>query len=59
MERVVWRATAARKEMHALFKEADVPRTILYRWRAKKGTPTLPTIGKLERALDRVEEQGE
>lgn len=50
------RAFDARIGLSALCKSADVSRTVAYRWmREKKITPSLPTIGKLEHALERLE----
>jgi len=52
MEQVRKRTFAARISLYALCKEAGVSGTVITRWIQKKYTPSLATIGKLERCLD-------
>ncbi len=57
MQAVGWRALAYRVNLSALCARAGLSRTIAYRWKWKDSPPTLPTIGKLERALDEIERE--
>lgn len=61
MQSVKERAFAARITLYALATEAEVSGTVITRWIAKLNgkegcVPSLKTIGKLERALDRMGE---
>ena len=55
MQDVERRAIDARVGLHRLCIEAGVSATIATRWMRRTHTPTLPTIGKLERKLAELE----
>ncbi len=55
MERVRERTFAARMSLYTLAKEAKVPATSITRWVRGENTPSLSTIGKLEKRLDAIE----
>lgn len=57
MQSVAVRAFDARIGLGALCSMAGVSRTVAARWEAGANTPSLPTIGKLERALETVVER--
>lgn len=57
MEQVRVRTFAARMSLYALCAEAGVSGTVITRWIKRTYTPSLKTIGKLEKALDRIEEK--
>lgn len=52
MKQLEKRAFDCRIELPALCKKAGVSPTVAYRYLKKGSVPTLPTIGKLERALE-------
>lgn len=47
----------ARIGLRRLCVEAGISPTVIYRWQRRQITPTLETIGKLERTLDQLREQ--
>ncbi len=57
MEQVRKRTFAARMSLYALCKEAGVSGTVITRWIKSANTPSLKTIGKLERQLDIIEQE--
>jgi DNA-binding phage protein len=52
MKKLEKRAFDCRIELPALCKKAGVSRTVAYRYLNEGTVPTLPTIGKLEKALE-------
>lgn len=56
MEAVERRAIEARIGLSALCRRAGLSYTISTRWRNRAYVPTLPTIGKLEDALETFEQ---
>lgn len=55
MAAVERRATDARIGLSQLCHQAGLSRTIATRWQNNAYTPLLPTIGRLEVELDRIE----
>lgn len=55
MEAVAARSLALRMELATVCTRAGLSQTIAQRWNRGEGTPRLPTIAKLERALDEIE----
>lgn len=55
MKSVEYKALALRIDLSALCARAGLSRTIATRWKKGAGTPSLPTIQKLERELAAVE----
>ena len=55
MENVLIRANRVGVSDLALFQAARLSATILHNWRKRACTPSLPTLGKLERALADLE----
>lgn len=53
MQAVADRALEYRIGLSALCAQAGVSRTVAARWERGTATPTLPTIGRLERELER------
>jgi hypothetical protein len=51
MDEVAKSALDRRIELHALFRAANVSPSIAHRYTKQGIPPTLPTIGKLEKAL--------
>jgi transcriptional regulator with XRE-family HTH domain len=51
------RAFRNRIGLSQLCHSAGLSRTIATRWQNEKGTPLLPTIGRLEAALDAIERE--
>lgn len=57
MDEVAKAAFDRRIELNALFKTAKVSPSIAYRYTKQGIPPTLPTIGKLEKALADIDQQ--
>jgi len=57
MKQVSERAFAARVGLYQLASAAKVSGTIISRWTTGNYTPSLPTIGKLEKALTQIEKE--
>lgn len=57
MEAVAERTFNARRTLHSVCVDAGLSGTVAARWLKSKKAPSLPTIGKLERALDKIESE--
>ena len=57
MEAIATRAGESRIGLAQVWAEAGISATSLHRWRKGKCIPKMPTIGKLETALERLTAQ--